>query len=84
MRSENLNGAGKQFTGANSGRTIEDCAEVCNNRAGCTGFEFAESGSQQGQCGTYTGGEDNIFGDEGRDAEVSTWRSCLNSLSRCI
>ena len=78
-RSEDLHGDGKTFHGIDSSRTIEDCAEVCNAREGCTGFEYAESGIKQGQCATYTGGENNIRKDENRNAEFSIWRSCLKS-----
>ena len=59
-------------------RTIQECADICNQRSGCTGFEYAEGESEHGACGTYTGwGGTNKQKDEKRLAKNSNWRSCV-------
>jgi len=75
--SQNLDGAGKQWSPVDTGRSIDDCATICDNRAGCTGFEYAEGPTHHGGCGTYTGGNGNIYGNENRLASGSNWRSCM-------
>ena len=79
--SEDLNGTGKKWARPHqdSSRTINDCASICDERQGCTGFEFAEGGSTTGACGTYTGGNGNMLNDDGRLNSHSDWRSCINS-----
>jgi len=76
---QNLDGTGKVWSQPHpdASRTIEDCAAICNDRSGCTGFEFAAGPSEHGACGTYTGGSSNIRGDEGRTSVGSNWRSCM-------
>jgi len=75
---ENLDGAGKAFTFPHPrpGRTIQECADTCNNR-GCTGFEFAVRGHETGACITYTAGDANRLDDQDRLAAASEWRSCM-------
>jgi len=50
---EDIHGEGKQFT--HPGKNIEDCANACSKRPGCTGFEFDYKGNHDYACGTYTG-----------------------------
>lgn len=68
----NMDGAGKEFTSPGEG--VENCKTVCNERSGCTGFEYNESGSQNYGCGTYTGGDSNLQG-----AQVDGWISCVKN-----
>jgi len=71
-------------------RTISDCARICDEREGCTGFEFAvregtnDAQNEKGMCGTYTGdsgynrnhGWLNQGNFNNRLAEGAIWRSC--------
>jgi len=70
----NLDGEGKTWAQSDSSRTIQDCANICKGRIGCTGFEYNEN---DGRCGTYTGGTSNVQQDESRLDAGSIWRSCL-------
>ena len=67
-----MDGVGKEFTSPGEG--VENCKAVCNERIGCTGFEYNESGSQNYGCGTYTGGDSNLQG-----AQVEGWISCVKN-----
>jgi hypothetical protein len=73
----NLDGFGKKWEKADNTRTIAQCAEVCKNRAGCTGFEyFKGAGAFHGFCASYTGGNSNIKSNmQGKD-----WQSCVLPL----
>ena len=75
---QNLDGKGKVWSKPHpdKGRTISDCANICNGRNGCTGFEYAEGARETGACGTYTGGKSNVRKDEKRLEKGSNWRSC--------
>jgi hypothetical protein len=75
---ENLDGEGKEWSNHDASRTIEDCAQICDERSGCTAFEYKTGGF--GSCGTYTAGTDNIQDDEDRTDPSSTWRSCVVAL----
>jgi len=77
--SVNLDGVGKRWAYPHpySGRTMQDCANICNGRNGCTGFEYAEGPSAHGACGTYTGGTSNFRRNENRLSAGSNWRSCM-------
>ena len=77
--SDNLDGAGKLWSQPHplATRTKADCAQICSDRVGCTGFEYAEGASEHGACGTYTAGTANIKGDENRLSADSNWRSCV-------
>ena len=82
--SEDLGGTGQEWAQPNpdSSRTISDCASICDERQGCTGFEFAEGDFWIiGSCGTYTGGDGNKLDDDGRLRldSASAWRSCIKS-----
>ena len=67
----NMDGEGKQFTSPGEG--VENCRYTCDQRSGCTGFEYNDSGSENYKCATYTGGEDNLKS----DIKVEGWISCL-------
>jgi len=84
--SVNLDGKGKLWAHPHpdSSRTIQDCANICNWRNGCTGFEYAEGPRSHGGCGTYTGGTSNYRQDENRLALESNWRSCMKVNSNPI
>jgi hypothetical protein len=65
----NLDGATKEWALAD---TIAICGTTCDNRAGCTSFEFTESVAG-GLCGTYTEGASNIQG----NLQSAEWQSCI-------
>ena len=75
----NLDGTGKRWAQPHpsASRTIQQCADICNARGGCTGFEYADGPREHGACGTYTGGESNQRANEDRLAAGANWRSCL-------
>jgi len=77
--SNNLDGEGKKWASDKSSRTVQECANICKDRYGCTGFEYNE---KNGGCGTYTGGSINVQQDEGRLYAASEWRSCLAANGR--
>jgi DNA-binding protein H-NS len=82
MTDRNLNGAkdtDKRWAPRNKARTVEDCAQICANRLGCTSFEFffeARAGLK-GHCGTYIGGESNIKARK----QSRGWRGCLADIA---
>ena len=84
--SEDLDGTGKEWAQPHpdSSRTIDDCASICDERQGCTGFEFAEGDSETGSCGTYTGGHENRQNDAGRLDSDSNWRSCIGDHNNIL
>ena len=79
--SDNLGGAGMLWSQPHplESRTKADCAQICSDRVGCTGFEYAEGASEHGACGTYTAGTANIKGDGSRLSADSNWRSCVKT-----
>jgi len=82
--SQNLDGSGKEFVQphSDSSRTIQDCANVCSSRQGCTSFEFAIGNTETGACITYTGGDSNVRNDENRLSQDASWRSCVKETLR--
>jgi len=81
---ENLDGAGKVWSQphpasptSEAARSLEQCADICTQRDGCTSFEYANGPLHKGACGTYTGGSSNIMGDEDRKETNSNWYSCV-------
>ena len=74
---ENLSGSGMLWALPNPdpSRTLQQCADICNNRSGCTSFEYANGPHQQGGCGTYTGGDSNIDKNVNRCGSGSNWIS---------
>lgn len=71
--SSDLEGNGKSFSFPGQG--IENCANTCRLRGGCTGFEYNHDGNENYKCGTYTGGHSNING-----PLKSGWTSCINDM----
>jgi hypothetical protein len=71
----NLDGAGKQWS-ENPANTVTGCASICNQRYGCTSFEFNKGGDENYKCGTYTGGSSNVQ----RGLQTSTWQSCTKAV----
>jgi hypothetical protein len=82
--SQNLDGSGKAFAQphSDSSRTIQDCANLCSSRQGCTSFEFAIGNTETGACITYTGGDSNVRNDENRLSQDANWRSCVKETLR--
>ena len=76
---ENLSGSGMLWALPNPdpSRTLQQCADICNNRSGCTSFEYSNGPQEQGACGTYTGGDSNIRENENRTQPGSNWFSCV-------
>jgi len=76
---QNLDGAGKVWSKPHphASRTLQQCADICNERDGCTSFEYANGKSETGACGTYNGGSSNIKADEKRKRKESNWYSCM-------
>jgi len=68
-----------------SGQTIESaCLVSCEEREGCTGFEYGPVQSAWGDydvgdyaCATFIGGVSNIRNEAGRLNKDSKWRSCI-------
>ena len=58
---------------SNPGDTIEKCANECNNRHMCTGFEYNQKGDANYECHTYTNGLENIL----PDLQHPNWTSCI-------
>ena len=77
--SEDLKGSGKLWAqpDPDPSRSLQQCTDICNNRSGCTSFEYANGPHQQGACGTYTGGVSNIGENENRTQPGSRWFSCV-------
>ena len=72
--SSNLDGMGKSFSFP--GKGIENCANSCRLRQGCTGFEYNHAGQENYKCATYTGGSSNIWG----PSKISGWTSCIQGI----
>ena len=67
-----LNTANREWKWHSNPRAnLQACADACRNRKGCTGFEYANSGSDVGACAIYKGGDD--------DKADSVWYSCVKS-----
>ena len=67
---------------------ITKCEAACNDRSGCTAFEFNHAGEENYKCGTYTGGVSDILtintGGNSWSTEgyqKSTWTSCYKGIS---
>lgn len=76
---ENLDGEGKVWSlpHPKPDRTLQECANLCSTRDGCTGFEYANGENEHGACGTYTAGDDNLKDNENRKRATSNWYSCV-------
>ena len=73
-----LDGNGKRWSlPLDPHRSLQQCADICNDRSGCTSFEYANGPEEHGACGTYTGGDSNIKEDTNRDQAGSNWFSCI-------
>ena len=72
---ENLDGEGKDFSFPGQG--VENCAEACNQRSGCTSFEYNHGGNENYKCGTYNGGNNNIVG-----TQLEQWTSCIKGSNK--
>ena len=66
---QDLHGIGKDWSQPKTdpNRSLQQCADICNDRSGCTSFEYHNGPTGHGACGTYTGGNRNIKGDRNRD-----------------
>ena len=63
------NGASKKWEKPNPRRILQQCADACRKKNGCRGFDYANSGNDQGACGIYTGGDD--------DRVDPVWYTCV-------
>ena len=68
-----MDGEGKQFT--SPGKGVEKCRDTCDQRVGCTGFEYNRSGSENYKCATFTGGDNNLKS----NVKVEGWISCVKT-----
>jgi len=84
---ENLAFQGEEWHPAETTETIFDaCTAHCNERQGCTSFEYGPVLETWGQynagdyaCATFTDGDGNKANDDGRLNFKSKWRSCMKS-----
>merc|ERR1712216_451923 len=72
---KNLDGTSKEFS-TNALSQAQDCADICNGRFGCTGFEYGNDEGGPLKCATYTGGESDYWNDEVL-LEDAAWHSCM-------
>ena len=81
---QDLEGPGKLWSQPETdpNRSIQQCADICNDRSGCTSFEYADGETEKGACATYTGGDSNIQDvvDQNRTHPTSIWFSCIKAL----
>ena len=75
---QDLDGTGKEWSlpHPDSNRTLQQCADICNARSGCTSFEYANGPDHHGACGTYTGGDSNLGQDKSPDL-AENWYGCV-------
>ena len=80
---QGLDGTGKEWSQPHpdGNRTLQQCADICSDRSGCTSFEYANGPDHHGACGTYTGGDSNLGQDKGADLAGSNWYSCVKCES---
>merc|ERR1712223_472589 len=84
---ENLEFQGEEWQPAETIETILNaCTAHCNERQGCTSFEYGPVLDAWGQynagdyaCATFTGGDSNKANNECRMSLSSKWRSCMKS-----
>lgn len=57
------------------GEGIENCANECNQREGCTSFEYNHEGNWDYRCATFTGGQSNLYGV--REKTHLDWQTCV-------
>ena len=67
---------------------IGNCEAACNDRSGCTAFEYNHAGEENYKCGTYTGDwSDIVTTNTGGNAwstegyQRSTWTTCYKGIS---
>ena len=48
-----------------------NCAEECNQRDGCTSYEYNHDGNENYKCFTYTSFQENVGG-----TQDASWTSC--------
>merc|ERR1712038_1502703 len=83
----NLEMKGEEWHPAETIETIFDaCTAHCNERHGCTSFEYGPVSEAWGQynagdyaCATFTDGDGNLANNDGRLNFESKWRSCMKS-----
>ena len=76
---QDLHGIGKDWSQPKTdpNRNLQQCADICSARSGCTSFEYANGPTDNGACATYTGGDSNIHEDQNRTHPSSNWFSCI-------
>ena len=75
---QDLDGAGQEWSEPHpdASRTLQQCADICNARSGCTSFEYANGPAMHGACGTYTGGDSNLG--QIKDTDLAeNWYGCV-------
>ena len=84
---EDLRFEGEKWYPAETIETIIDtCTAHCNERQGCTRFEYGPVHDAWGQynagdyaCANFIGGDSNKANNECRTSLSSKWRSCMKS-----
>ena len=71
----NIDGEGKEASYPGEG--IENCRTECDNRDGCTSFEYNHGSDEDYKCQTYTGSWDNVQDED----QCVTWTTCLKIQS---
>ena len=78
---QDLHGTSQDFTSGSG--SIENCEQACENRSGCTGFEYNHGGDENFKCGTYTGGDSDILSNNSWSSDgyqKSTWTTCIKGI----
>ena len=72
---QDLDGRGKEYAQPHPDpkRSLKQCADICNDRKGCTSFKYANGKQEHGACCTYTGADSNIKEDKNKKG----WISCV-------
>ena len=74
LTGSNLGGESKRFS--YPGRGVAKCAKACNERPGCTSFEYNHGGAENYKCATYAKGDKNIE----QGGQLQGWTSCLKGI----
>ena len=63
------------------GQGIEKCKAECDDREGCTSFEYNHTGEEEYECKTYTNGDADVVSTQ---AQGYHWTSCISHIQGII
>ena len=63
------------------GQGIEKCKAECDDREGCTSFEYNHTGEEEYECKTYTNGDGDVVSTR---AQGYHWTSCISHIQGII